>query len=310
MLRVVPDYYKSFKCITSKCRHNCCIGWEIDIDEKALSYYKNSNGLLKERFTTSIEENPTPHFVLGENERCPFLNNENLCDIIINEGEERLCTICTEHPRFHNELPGRIESGLGLVCEEAARLIITKKTPVTFEITGDDEGISDEIVSLRDEIAGLLQDREKPLEKRFENAFSLLNAEPALPSQGSFIKLLMSLERLDENWTKILQFLQKKLKEEKSESFSKLIANRLTEYEQFSVYLIYRHMANSVDPSECVAVLRFAAMFTDFFYLLGQAIFEKEGDFSVDTQLELMRIFSGEIEYSDENLQIILEALS
>ena len=31
-----PSYYKKFKCIADKCHHNCCIGWEIDIDDEAL----------------------------------------------------------------------------------------------------------------------------------------------------------------------------------------------------------------------------------------------------------------------------------
>ena len=32
---VVPNYYNQFKCIAEKCHHNCCIGWEIDIDDHA-----------------------------------------------------------------------------------------------------------------------------------------------------------------------------------------------------------------------------------------------------------------------------------
>ena len=29
---IAPDYYREFHCIADKCRHSCCIGWEIDID--------------------------------------------------------------------------------------------------------------------------------------------------------------------------------------------------------------------------------------------------------------------------------------
>ena len=32
----VPDYYSEFSCIADKCSDNCCIGWEIDIDENSL----------------------------------------------------------------------------------------------------------------------------------------------------------------------------------------------------------------------------------------------------------------------------------
>ena len=36
MLTVYPDYYSAFRCIAGACKHSCCIGWEIDIDEESL----------------------------------------------------------------------------------------------------------------------------------------------------------------------------------------------------------------------------------------------------------------------------------
>ncbi len=302
MLRFFPDYYKDFKCIADKCRHNCCIGWEIDIDEDTFDYYKSIGG----RFLDCIDENPTPHFILGEDERCPFLNSQNLCEIITEHGDEHLCEICREHPRFHNYLPDRVESGLGLVCEEAARLIVTKKEPVAFEAFGDCKSEFDEIIALRDEIISFLQDRSLPLESRFENAFELTSEKPSLPSLDSFIKLLKGLERLDEKWTELLNLFSDNFPEKKDNGFKNCIESRLTEYEQLSVYLIYRHFSKSEDISDCVAYLKFSALVTQFIYLLGQSIFEKTGKFSLEAQLEIMRLFSGEIEYSDENMEIIL----
>ncbi len=41
-----PDYYKDFKCTASLCRHNCCIGREIDIDKKTMKKYENTNKLF------------------------------------------------------------------------------------------------------------------------------------------------------------------------------------------------------------------------------------------------------------------------
>ena len=34
-----PKYYEDFSCIADKCRHSCCIGWEIDIDPETLAKY-------------------------------------------------------------------------------------------------------------------------------------------------------------------------------------------------------------------------------------------------------------------------------
>ena len=131
MLHIVPDYYKEFRSIAGACRHSCCIGWEIDIDADSAARYAAAGGELGCRLQKHIDFTADPpHFILGENERCPFLNSANLCDIYAQLGEQALCGICTDHPRFHNELPGRTETGLGLCCEEAARLILGRTAPV------------------------------------------------------------------------------------------------------------------------------------------------------------------------------------
>ena len=122
-MQVFPDHYKKFKCIASACRHNCCIGWEIDIDEQTLAYYQRVDGDLGKALKKHISLEETPHFVLGENERCPFLSEQNLCKLIISLGKEHLCSVCAEHPRFHVTLPDRTESGLGLCCEAAGALV-------------------------------------------------------------------------------------------------------------------------------------------------------------------------------------------
>ena len=41
MIFTKPDYYDTFKCKANLCTDNCCIGWEIDIDENTYEKYKN-----------------------------------------------------------------------------------------------------------------------------------------------------------------------------------------------------------------------------------------------------------------------------
>ena len=152
----VPDYYRDFHCIASRCRHTCCAGWEIDIDEEALQRYLSEQGLLGEKLRASIETEGTPRFRLDERERCPFLTEENLCELILERGEEALCQICRDHPRFRNFWTGRIEIGLGLVCEEAARLILTREKPMELVLlSGDGKG------RLPEDELYLLSEREK-----------------------------------------------------------------------------------------------------------------------------------------------------
>ena len=174
MRQIVPSYYALFRCIGSACRHNCCIGWEIDIDPDTAAFYHTVDGALGNRLHAHIDSTDgTPHFVLDERERCPFLNDRNLCDIIIKLGEHRLCGICADHPRFRNELPDRVEVGLGLCCEEAARLLLGSKEPVT--LLGD-TATDDEILLLRDAVIAALQDRSRTIPERVATMLSLCGA--------------------------------------------------------------------------------------------------------------------------------------
>ena len=97
MQNAYPDYYPLFHCIADRCRHNCCIGWEIDVDEDSLAAYDQIGGEMGERLHKCIDRSgEMPHFILSEQERCPFLNGKNLCDLILYGGEGMLCQICTE----------------------------------------------------------------------------------------------------------------------------------------------------------------------------------------------------------------------
>ena len=126
----VPEYYPAFRCVASKCAHTCCAGWEIDIDDASLARYEKLPGPFGERVRGCISREGDAHFILSEGERCPLLTGENLCELILREGEDALCQICRDHPRFRNFYSCRVEMGLGLVCEEAARLILTWPRPL------------------------------------------------------------------------------------------------------------------------------------------------------------------------------------
>ena len=119
MITHFPDYYKDFHCIADKCRHTCCAGWEIDVDDDALERFLSDPSIAPHISGNSI--------TLDSSERCPFLREDGLCKMILEHGEDFLCDICTEHPRFYNEYEDCTEGGIGLVCEEACRLIIEKQ---------------------------------------------------------------------------------------------------------------------------------------------------------------------------------------
>ena len=157
MRYVRPDFYEDFHCLAGDCRHSCCVGWEIDIDDDSLARYRAVGGEPGRMLRRAIETEPTPHFRLTEEERCPFLREDGLCRLILTLGEDSLCDICREHPRFYNALPGRLEAGLGLCCEEAARLLLAGSGHL--RLLSDNDGApepEDELLRLRGEIFNVL----------------------------------------------------------------------------------------------------------------------------------------------------------
>ena len=308
MQAVFPDYYKNFKCIASKCRHNCCIGWEIDIDSSTMAFYENVKGKMGERLKNNVSHENEPHFILGENERCPFLNKDNLCDIIIELGEEHICDICAAHPRFINETGDRVETGIGMCCEEAARIILSKKDTVTFEINGE-ESESDCLIDIRDRAIEILQDRNIEISERIESYLDLFDTEMPDKNIGEWAEFLLGLERLDENWTELLIALKDNRKNLDFDLFDIHMKNRQTEYEQLMVYFVYRHLINALSDIDMAARAAFAVLGYRIIYCLGALIYKKTGKFDFEDQIEIARLFSSEIEYSDENLDMILDEL-
>jgi len=150
-----PTYYKDFKCIAGACRHTCCAGWQICIDDETLEKYK------KEPFINEqiIYDGGDAQFRLDRAERCAFLNENNLCELILRYGEGSLCQICRDHPRFRNFWSDGVEIGLGLVCEEAARIILSRKEKMQIEVIDG----QDETADLPDDEAFLIDYREKML---------------------------------------------------------------------------------------------------------------------------------------------------
>ena len=133
MKLVVPNYFKEFKCIANKCKDCCCIGWEIDVDEKTAEYYKSLNTSFGKEICNNIAFGETNHFILNTKNRCHFLNNKNLCNVILNIGEENLCKICAEHPRYYEWFDNKKEGGIGICCEEACRIILSQTKPFYVE---------------------------------------------------------------------------------------------------------------------------------------------------------------------------------
>jgi len=80
------------------------------------------------RFCTRVKDK---QFILNGT-RCPFHNDDDLCDIYIEMGEEALCETCTNFPRHIEEFDDLKEVSLTMSCPEASRIMLAKKDKMTF----------------------------------------------------------------------------------------------------------------------------------------------------------------------------------
>ena len=240
-----PNYYDSFKCIADKCKDNCCIGWEIDIDENTFNKYMNTGGDLGNRLKNEIiTENEVHYFKLKENDRCPFLNDKNLCDIICKLGENGLCQICNDHPRYINSYENITERGLGLACEEACRIILNQKEPaylidseskLKYNPNIPENPYLEYLYRTRDLIIYMLQNKSYKITERLACVIEFcIYIQAECNSEKSDNELLCSIDNIIEYIEKLFTNTRNDLARN-NENKNNLIKNIITDYTQLEI---------------------------------------------------------------------------
>lgn len=169
-----PCFFRDFHCIGSDCRDNCCrMGWDIEIDQATYDRYKTLGGGLCEHITNENGE----HYIMQRGGQCPFLNEQGLCSVLLEHGEDSISEICTQHPRFYEWFGGYKEAGTGLCCEESARLWLESAGKISFcewatEEPDDDLEFDGEllgaVLKARGVLIGLLQSGEMTLSQKLK----------------------------------------------------------------------------------------------------------------------------------------------
>lgn len=150
----MPKYMADFKCIGSDCIDTCCAGWDINIDEDTYNKYSNCTGELKELVQGKIRENKNSDdylnkgfMILKEPNRCPFLNDNLLCDIHGGIGEENLCITCKRFPRVYNIVDDVYEKSGLASCPEVCTMAFLNKDKMEF--LESEEEIDESAVEIR-----------------------------------------------------------------------------------------------------------------------------------------------------------------
>lgn len=305
-----PAYYDDFRCIAGACRHSCCIGWEIDLDEDTLRRWRQLPEKAQAEIFCHVEEGDPSSIRLDEEERCPFLNEAGLCRLILIHGEDILSQICRDHPRFRNFWGEEEEIGLGAACEAAAKLILSQQS--CPKILDSDTPISDPdaagLFSLRDQLLALAWAEDLTIPQRENAILALSGGNIPDVSLVQWIEFYLSLERLDETWTEILESA-KTVDAGQLAAFDAYMAERQNEYAAMLHYILFRHMPAALEDEDPGSKAAFAVLSCRMLRALGAAQLARCGQFTPDDQTELFRLWSSEIEYSEDNTAALYDVL-
>lgn len=134
---IEPDFYNDFHCIGGQCSFTCCKEWKIAVDPETKKRWRKlsvpetvlkSGRVPEHACRSSLDKAQLSQFVMkkdgGEiiellpNMRCPFLEDTELCRLVMDYGEECLSKTCHVFPRETHEFPDRTERTLVSCCPE------------------------------------------------------------------------------------------------------------------------------------------------------------------------------------------------
>ncbi|SDM57332.1 flagellin lysine-N-methylase [Lachnospira pectinoschiza] len=368
----VPFYYNDFHCITDRCNDNCCVGgWEIDIDEETYDYYQSLSGELGETIRNSIVTSEDgEHMFKLNNGHCPLLLDSGLCKVHAELGEEHLGVVCSQFPRYSEYFGEYKESGIGLACEEAARIVLSANEKFSLveseldeEVVEDsefDKEYADIIFAARDIIFKILEKKELLIHERLacilelsdkmqdlinEDDYEGLNDLISNYDQSDVETTLMSINReyedgrfdslsetegirsiiyayedmevLNDEWERDIKDVVFKFHEALTieeyytynSRFFALIQERMDEYKNLLQYFVFRYFAKAIYDHDVLSKAKM--LITNFFVIKEMDMakwIDKGWNFTHEDQLDVIHVFSRQVEYSEENMEVLYEA--
>ena len=264
---VKPTFYKNFKCIAGDCPDSCCQGWEVDADSDSLEYYKTLDNSLeiKKRIDSvlSKDEFDNTIFTLAPKKRCPFLNDENLCDMHIAIGGEHTPYTCRTFPRFIYDFGATREIGISFSCPVASDMMYnTESFDFETDINSDLPTLNDIdaekyflLYKGRAEAYKIAKDKNKSIRERLNDLLDLgvLLQEKLFPyDEGgddiAFFDVFKNPELINPEW------------KEKVENFSLKQVSDTQSNENILMYFLYKYLMQAVYDDDALSKIKMAVL--------------------------------------------------
>ena len=333
MTNTFPSYYKKFTCIADKCPDTCCAGWEIVVDPESLEKYNNLRGAYADKIRSLISvDSDGDRIFTSNNNRCPFLLENGLCEMYCEMNHDALCRTCRQYPRHITYFGARLETGISLSCPEAARIIMESPDPITF-ITEETHGtilptaIDPELyftlTAARKTAINIIQNREFAIAERIiaflrfaEKISPLLRRKKFAEARECFNSNYFSVQSAEINKSRSkrakakyfadfgsLEMLESKWKTELEKAENARIPEAKDfewEHEHLMIYFIFRYFMTAVFDADLLTNAKFAAVsFIIIRHLQADCIDDK------NARVKIMQRYSKEVEHSAGNMEYI-----
>ncbi len=176
------NYYDTFKCIAGDCPLTCCQEWRIGVDDHTLQKWQGVNlkannqdgeNKLGVHLCSHVKSDESGHVItLNKEKKCPFLNQDKLCRLVTELGEDYLSETCTTFPRQINTFENRTEYSLDTGCPAVVDLLNQNLNTIHFHREGAEN--PDLVYTVREMILTLIQDENYTLTERMMIIFYAL----------------------------------------------------------------------------------------------------------------------------------------
>ena len=338
MLKRSLSCFSGFRCLADRCPDTCCAGWEIDLDPEILQRYEALEVPLGEEIRAAITEEDGYTFFRCQDGRCPFLTETGLCRLILHSlhqglpEEDLLSEVCREHPRFHEQYGTLTESCLAISCPEATRLLLESGPVQVLEIRDAAAGEADpeldtallaQLEQMRSELFAIARSAVSfperlrrlwcaaaAMQDRIDNPQSTEDFVPPAPQPDRtelrpWLAALLTMEFTDDRLKNLLQraveVSGRRYPDFEAAAFPALQAENLL------LYFLYRYPLRAVWDEDLLGKVLLAIRSIETITLLAQ------GSAAWQTPAVALRetaiLFSREVEHSDENLNLLYDAL-
>ena len=130
-----PSWYDRFQCKGADCSYNCCQCWEISMSREEYRKWRKKKVVGRETWDQTIElyspdkktDANYAKFILDEDNKCPMLTEEGLCQAQKKYGYSILSNICQSFPRQNHRYLDQVECSMSLGCERVLELLMEEK---------------------------------------------------------------------------------------------------------------------------------------------------------------------------------------